>query len=135
MSAHSPPAGFQRLTTHGAFLSRVGQIFIREAGVDTRAALATRVEREQSNSEGFAHGGFLLTFANVALSLATDSDLLSVSAEFLRPARLSSWIVAEVHVQKASRSLIFADATVTTGDSVILQAHGLYRPRESRAPR
>lgn len=128
MSEHSTPAGFRPLSTDGAFLARAGRLFIRENG-NGACNVGTRIEQAQSNSERFAHGGFLLTFVDVALSLVTHGEMLSLSNDFLRPARCGSWIVAQVQIQKSSRSLIFVDAQVMADDILLMRGQGLYRPR------
>lgn len=128
MSQNSTPAEFRPLSTGSAYLARVSHLFVRETG-NGACEIGTRIEQAQCNSQGFAHGGFLLTFVDVALTLVTHGEMLSLSNDFLRPARCGNWIVAQVQLQKSSRSLIFADASVIAQDMVLLRAQGLYRPR------
>jgi acyl-coenzyme A thioesterase PaaI-like protein len=128
VSEGAAPSGFHPLSTGGAFLARAGRLFVRESGHGT-CEIGVRIEQAQSNSQGFAHGGFLLTLVDIALSLATRGEMLSLSNDFLRPARSGDWIVARAQVQKSSRILIFADASVSADDVVLLRAQGLYRPR------
>jgi len=130
VSDDATPPGFQPLSTGGAFLARAGQLFIRGSG-DDACVIGTRIGPAQTNSEGFAHGGFLVTFVDVALSVVTRGDMLSLSSDFLRPGRSGSWIVAQVKIQKSARSLVFADASVMAGDIVLMRAQGLYRPRQA----
>jgi acyl-coenzyme A thioesterase PaaI-like protein len=127
VSENSTPAEFHPFSTASPYLARVSRLFVRETG-DGACEIGTRIEQAQCNSQGFAHGGFLLTFVDVALALATRGEMLSLSNDFLRPARCGNWIVAQVQLQKSSRSLIFADASVIAHDIVLLRAQGLYRP-------
>lgn len=122
-----PPPGFEPLCATSPFMNRVSSLFVhRDAdGIQT---IGSMISQGQLNSQGSAHGGFLLSFADFALSTATGSTLLTVSVEFLRPARIGQWIQARVTVRKASASLIFADAIVTCEHLDILRAGGIFRP-------
>ncbi|MDB5583572.1 MAG: thioesterase superfamily protein [Bradyrhizobium sp.] len=127
-----PPPGFARLHPPGRFVNRAGTFFIREEANGDRT-IGTWIGEDQTNSEGFAHGGFLLAFADFTISYTTMGITLNLSTDFLRPAPAGSWIEARVVERKRTRSLIFADAVATCNGHDLLRISGLFRPFEKRA--
>jgi acyl-coenzyme A thioesterase PaaI-like protein len=132
----APPAGFVPLPTGSPFVNRAGEFFIRKEE-DGSQTVGTWIGPDQANSEGFVHGGFLLTFADFAMTSVTTGITLNLSADFLRPARIGDWIEARIVVRKASDTLIFADAITTAEERALLRVSGLFLPfrkRTSRTP-
>src|ERR1700737_627030 len=128
----SPPPGFEPLPSMSPRVNRTGTFFVRKEEDGSRT-VGGWIRHDQSNSEGLAHGGFLLSFADVALSVVTGGITLTLSADFLRPTRIGQWIQARIVVRKASDTLIFADAIVTCEDRDVLRVSGLFRPSGKRA--
>ena len=133
MSAPSPPPpeGFIPFPSRSPFVNRAGSFFIREDADGTRI-VGCWVGPDQANSEGYAHGGFLLTFADFALSLLSMGITISMTTDFLRAARVGDWLEARINIRKASATLIFADTIITAGGQDVLRAGGLFRPFEKR---
>ena len=127
----APPPGFAPLATRSPFVSRAGEFFIRQEE-DGSQSVGTWVGQDQANSEGFVHGGFLLTFADFAMTTVTTGITLTLSADFLRPARIGDWIQATIVVRKASDTLVFADAITTCDDRALMRISGLFRPFKKR---
>jgi acyl-coenzyme A thioesterase PaaI-like protein len=122
-----PPPGFELLPARSPFMVRAGEFFIlREQG--GTCIVGTWVQTEHSNAEGFAHGGFLLAFADVVLTVVTVGITISLSADFLRPARTGSWLQARVNVRKRSDSVVFADAIITDGSVDMMRVSAVLRP-------
>ena len=126
-----PPPGFEMMEPPGVFLNRAAYFFSRDEGGGVHS-VGTWITQDQCNSEDVAHGGFLLTYADFALTYILTGVTLNLSADFLRPARLGSWIETRVSARRRTRSLIFADAVATCGDVDILRMSGLFRPFEKR---
>jgi acyl-coenzyme A thioesterase PaaI-like protein len=128
----APPTGFVPMAPPGIFLNRAAFYFGRdEAGGAT--SVGTWITEDQANSEQVAHGGFLLTFADFALSYVLLGITLNLSADFLRPAPVGEWLEAKVIARRRSASLIFADAIATTNGRDALRISGIFRPFEKRA--
>lgn len=127
-----PPPGFERLPSRSPYVNHACTFYLREADDGTRTVGAW-VGPVQANSEGFAHGGFLLTFADFALSILTMGITLSVTADFLRPARVGDWIEAAIKIRKRSDSLIFADAIIIGNGQELMRIGGLFRPFEKKS--
>ncbi len=127
-----PPEGFRPFPSRSPYVNRAGAFYIRD-GADGTRIVGAWVGPDQANTEGFAHGGFLLTFADFALSVLTMGITLSVTADFLRPARVGDWIEAGINIRKSSDTLTFADAVVTSNGQDVLRVSGLFRPYEKKA--
>jgi len=128
----APPFdGYERLDSRSPFVNHAGAFFIRK-GEDGSVRIAAQVGEVQSNAEGYVHGGFLLTFVDFALSIATMGITLNLAADFLRPARIGDWLEAHITIRKRSSAVIFAEALVFCGGEPLLRANGLFRPFEKR---
>ena len=118
------PQGFRRMAElrTSPFLDRVGPFFFRRE--DRDLVLGVRVGEAHANARGTAHGGLLLTLADVALGyqLAFSQDppvaatTVSISADFLGPASLGDWVEAHVEMQQLGSRMAFANAYLTAGD-------------------
>lgn len=126
-----PPEGYRVLPSRSPFVNRTATFYLRDESDGSRR-VGTWIGEQQANSEGFAHGGFLLTFADFALSILTHAITLNITADFLRPGRLGDWIEMTVVERKRSSTLVFADALVTSGEVELMRVSGLFRPFESK---
>src|SRR5258708_3388154 len=120
-----PPEGFQRLEFKSPFALTIRAEFFEAVRPDVRL-IRTRVAPEHCNSLGAVHGGFMLTFADLALSFGRDAPgdtppriTLHLSADFMRAARSGDWLEAEVRVRKQSSELIFAECLMTANGKVL----------------
>lgn len=122
----TPPEGFQPLKSRSPFVQQSGAFFIRrdEGG----ATVGCWIDKAQLNAESAAHGGFMLTFADFALSQATEAITVNLSMDFMRPARLGDWIEAEIRIRKSSRTLVFADALIESNGLTIGRATAVLVP-------
>ena len=131
MSVPEPPPGYRPLRSKSPFVNRAGSFHIRD-NADGSRSMGTWIGEDQANSEGYAHGGFLLTFADFAMTIVSNAITLNITADFLRPARTGDWIEAVINIRKRSETLIFADAIITTGEHELMRVGGLFRPFEKR---
>jgi uncharacterized protein (TIGR00369 family) len=95
-------------------------------------------EQKHMNSAGSVHGGMLMTFADVAMSQVTrlgvprdtapkSGGTVSLTADFVGPARLGELIEAKVRVTRRTRTIAFMSADIFCGDRPILVATGLWK--------
>jgi acyl-coenzyme A thioesterase PaaI-like protein len=127
-----PPPGFALMAPPGIFLNRTAFFFSRDEA-DGATSVGTWITPDQANSERVAHGGFLLTFADFALSYVLMGITLNLSVDFLRPAPIGEWLEARVIARRRSASLIFADTIATSNGREALRISGIFRPFEKRA--
>jgi uncharacterized protein (TIGR00369 family) len=126
------PAGFVPLKRGGPFLSSLGPLF--SSGAGREIAIAIQVEQKHLNTRGVAHGGMLLTFADSALgiviALAQDPPqpmvTVSLTADFVEPAREGEWLEARVDLQKLGKKLAFASCHLWIGERRVLRASGVF---------
>ena len=126
------PDGFAPLFRTSPVLDALGPFYGRGRGLDLVVGL--RVTERQANARGTVHGGVISTMADVTLgyALAFSSDpphflvTANLSVDFLGAARLGDWIEARVDRSRIGRTLAFANAYLTVGDSEIARASAVF---------
>ena len=134
IDAPEVPPGFEPIGSlrSSPFLDRVGPFFVRRDG--RALVLGVRVDEAHTNARGRAHGGVLLTMADVALGyqLAFMEDpparltTVSMSADFAGAARRGDWVEARVEVQRLGARMAFANAYLSTGTERIARVSGVF---------
>ena len=99
-------------TTHnGPVYHKPGDAFVR----------GFRALQRHCNSFGIVHGGWLMTFTDGVLGSAvweatkTRSLTLRMNSDFVGMVRAGEWVEGRGLVTRATRSLVFARAELTTG--------------------
>ena len=118
---------------HDPFESRSGPFYYRTddgGGV----VCAFRAEDRHMNGGGFMHGGCLMTFADFALFGIATRELgddhavtLSMSSDFLDPARAGQLIEARGEVVRAGGKTLFVQGVVTADGAPVLRFNGIIR--------
>lgn len=131
-------AGWRTWSGLDPFEDQAGPFYFREdeAGLVTTAF---RAEPRHMNGGGFMHGGCMMTFADFSLFAIAWKELadsravtVSLSGEFVGPARPGDLVTATGEVIKAGGSLLFVRGLISTGDSPMLNFSGVIkkiRPR------
>ncbi len=96
--------------------------------------IGLRIADKHANARGSAHGGLLLTLADIALgytaAFAEDPPLslttVNVSADFAGYARVGDWLEADVDIQKIGQRLVFANAYLVVGVERIARASAIF---------
>jgi acyl-coenzyme A thioesterase PaaI-like protein len=128
----SPPEDFEPLFRTSPFTETVGPLYYRKGS--NPLVLGLRILEKHTNARGFAHGGVLLTLADIALGygLAFREDppaaliTASLSADFAGSAKIGDWIEAHVDIQKSGNRLAFANAYLMVGRERILRASAVF---------
>lgn len=126
------PSGTGPLRRSSAFLDLIGPVW-EKTGSDP-ISLVCRVADKHGNTRGVAHGGFLVTLADVALgyALAFAEDppaplaTASLTADFVGTVRVGDLIESRVELLRSGRRLAFADVRLVVGDTVVLRASGVF---------
>ena len=113
-------------------LELLGPFYSRGAG--TGLVLGLRVAKKHTNARGFAHGGVLLTLADVALGYAAEGYAdpparlitVSVSADFAGRAEPGDWVEARVDVQRVGVRMAFASAYLHVGERRIARTSAVF---------
>lgn len=126
------PADFEPLFRTSPFLDLIGPFFQKREG--DSLVIGLRIEPKHTNSRGLAHGGVLLTLADIALGYCTAFSVeppaalatASLSADFAGPARVGDWLTAHVDVQKLGGQLAFASAYLCVNGKRIVRTSGVF---------
>ena len=141
------PEGFAPLFRTSPFLDTVGPFYQRAEG--DKLIVGLRIAQQHTNSRGTAHGGLLVTLADIALGYnasflgnkkeagATPTALLttaSLTTDFVGNAKLGDWVEAHVDVQKVGRHLAFANAYLVVKGERIAHVSGVFAVISKSAP-
>lgn len=126
------PPGFQPLFRTSPFLDLVGPFYFREEGGGL--VIGLRIAPQHANARGLAHGGLLLTLADIALGYAaarSEMPALSLttahlSTDFAGSAKIGDWVEARVDIQRIGSRLVFANSYLSVGSERIVRASGVF---------
>ena len=126
------PDGFVPFEQQGPFLEHIGPIHVHEDGEELRLGL--RAEERHANHRGTVQGGVLSTFADFALGRAIDADAeddkdratVSLTVDFLKPAKPGDWIESTTRVDRVGGTLAFADCSLAVGGREVVRARAVW---------
>jgi acyl-coenzyme A thioesterase 13 len=126
------PDGFTPFENQGPFLGQVGPVLVRHT--DDGPILGLRVEERHANHRGTVQGGLLSTLADFALGRAIEADAddgkdratVSLTVDFLKPAKPGDWIESRTRVDRVGGTLSFADCSLTVEDKEIVRARAVW---------
>jgi acyl-coenzyme A thioesterase 13 len=130
------PEDFAPLFRSSRFLDARGPFFYRST--KSSFVIGLRIATKHANARGSAHGGLLLTLADIALgytaSASSDPPLalttVNIAADFAGHAQVGDWLEAQVDIQKIGRRLVFANAYLMVGVELIARVSAIF----ARAP-
>jgi acyl-coenzyme A thioesterase 13 len=107
------------------FSELVGPVYIRDQ--ETSPVLGVRVQSHHANRGGRAHGGLLMTLADIAVSRASVVHLppgatiatASFQISFLRAVSEGQWLEAIPKVDRLGRALVHASCTLRAQDEEV----------------
>jgi acyl-coenzyme A thioesterase 13 len=126
------PAGFKPLFRTSPFLDAVGPFFYRQD--PGTFVIGLRIMEKHGNARGTAHGGLLLTLADIALGYTAafseepplSLTTASISADFAGGAKHGDWIEAHVDIQRIGSRLVFANAYLVIGSERIARVSAVF---------
>ena len=126
------PAGFAPFEPQGPFLEHIGPIQVRDG--ENGQVFGLRAEERHTNHRGTIQGGLLSTFADFALGRAIeagaedgkDRATVSLTVDFLKPAKPGDWIQAHTRVDRVGSTLSFADCSLTVDGKEIVRARAVW---------
>jgi uncharacterized protein (TIGR00369 family) len=127
------PAGYEPFPEQGPFLEAIGPIHVRE-GQDDGLVLGMRAEDRHTNHRGTIQGGLLSTFADFALGRAIEADAedgkdratVSLTVDFLKPAKPGDWIESRTRVERVGGTLSFCDCSLRVGEREIVRSRAVW---------
>ena len=126
------PEGFKPFPEQGPFLEEVGPVCVHEDEGSLRLGL--RAEDRHPNHRGTVQGGLLSTLADFALGRAIEADAedgkdratVSLTVDFLKPAKPGDWIETQTKVDRVGGTLSFADCSLTVDGREIVRARAVW---------
>ena len=127
------PDGFVAFEGQGPYLEHIGPIHTN-AGADGKLILGLRAEERHTNHRCTVQGGLLSTFADFALGRAIEADAddgkdratVSLTVDYLKPARPGDWIESRTRVERVGATLSFADCSLTVDGREIVRARAVW---------
>lgn len=115
------PAGFEPLST-SPFSEQIGPLYVSNR--DPLPVIGVRIEAQHANRAGRAHGGLLMSVADIALSRAVRTHLpagavmatADLHIAFLDGVSEGEWLDAEPSIDRVGRSLIHASCLLKAGE-------------------
>lgn len=131
------PPGFTALDWRRGFGARIGPLYRRTSD----GVLAFRVEDHHTNGMLNAHGGMLMTFADMAwghvVSIERSSYWVTVTltCDFLSSARIGDWVEGVGEVLSREDDLFIVRGRVWSGERTLIAGTGVFKPIQPREPR
>jgi len=134
VSAAVIPPDFVRLTfPPSAFVEMAGPLYGRRRDGDF--TLGFRVEPKHCNAIGVCHGGMIATVCDMLLTVGSNIQsnqsrflpTISMTCDFLAPAREGAWVEGRVTVLRVTRNLLFASGILDVAGEPVARASGVMK--------
>ncbi|MEJ0060812.1 MAG: PaaI family thioesterase [Terricaulis sp.] len=133
------PAGYEPLDWRRGFGRQVGSLYRNIAGGAPK--MAFRVEEHHTNGMSNAHGGMLMTFADMAwghiVSIETSSYWVTVRlvCDFLSSAKLGDWVEGAGEVLSSEDGLYVVRGRIWSGERTLMTGTGIFKRLAARDAR
>jgi uncharacterized protein (TIGR00369 family) len=127
-----PPNGFVPISHTNPFGANIGPIF--EAEQHGQIVRGLYVRPELANSASIAHGGVLMTFADIVLARGVMAEIgrmavtVRMVSDFMAPVLVGSWLEGRAEVSRVTRSLAFVSGELSVKGKVVFTAQGTFKP-------
>jgi uncharacterized protein (TIGR00369 family) len=133
------PDGYTALEWRRGFVRQIGPLYRRaQNGAYT---MGFRVEDHHTNGMTNAHGGMLMSFADMAwghvVSVETSSYWVTVrlTLDFLSSAHMGDWVEGASEVLSTADNLYVVRGRIWSGDRTLITGTGVFKPIQQRDPR
>ncbi|MBV8189854.1 MAG: PaaI family thioesterase [Alphaproteobacteria bacterium] len=132
-----PPQGFIRIDfdrdrRQTTFNGHIGTLYAKrgEKGTADEFVLGFRVHPHMCNPAGGLHGGMMMTVADLVgtmgggtlVGLRKFLPTVSMTFDFVAPAKVGDWVEGRCEVVRQTRSLLFTSIYLTVGEQKIVRA-------------
>jgi len=140
LAADNPPQDFHRVDfdqgqPNATFNSHIGTLYVKRGARGTRDefVMGFRVCQHMCNPAGGLHGGMMMTVADLVgtmgggtlVGLRKFLPTVSMTFDFVAPAKVGDWVEGRVEVVRQTRALLFTNIYLTVGDEKILRASSI----------
>lgn len=133
------PEGYMALDLRRGFAREIGPLYRREH--NGLFYMGFRVEERHTNGMKNAHGGMLMSFADMAwghvVSVESSSYWVTVRlvVDFLSSAHMGDWVEGSAEVLSSENDLFLVRGRVWAGDRTLMTGSGVFKPIARRDPR
>jgi uncharacterized protein (TIGR00369 family) len=130
--AANPPDGFVPISHTNPFGAGIGPIY--ECEKNGKFVRGLYIRPELSNSAGIAHGGVLMTFADIVLARGVMQEIggmavtVRMVSDFMAPVLVGAWLEGRAEVSKVTRSLVFVSGELSVKGKVVFTAQATFKP-------
>ena len=130
------PQGFQPLAWHRGFGRQIGPLFEKREGAQVIRAF--RVGEHHTNGMLNAHGGMLMTFADMSWGAAVESDedtwwvTVRLVCDFLAGAPHGSWVQGQGVVVSTVDGIFTVEGRIWSEDKLLMTGTGIFKVIEKR---
>jgi acyl-coenzyme A thioesterase PaaI-like protein len=130
------PEGYSILPWHRGFGRQIGPLF--EKRDETGVYRAFRVEEYHTNGMMNAHGGMVMTFADMAWGAAVEKDedtwwvTVRLLCDFLSGAPMGSFVEGKGEVVGRQDDVFTVEGRIWTGDKLLMRGTGIFKVIERR---
>jgi acyl-coenzyme A thioesterase PaaI-like protein len=134
------PEGYTALEWRRGFVRQIGPLY-RRSNAEGGYTMAFRVEDHHTNGMTNAHGGMLMSFADMAwghmVSVETSSYWVTVrlTLDFLSSAHLGDWVEGGSEVLSREDELFVVRGKIWSGDRLLMTGTGVFKAIQRRDPR
>lgn len=134
-----PPPGFAALDMRRGFAREIGPLYRRVSS--DGSVLGFRVEDRHTNGLKNAHGGMLMSFADMAWGHVVSVEMSSywvtvrLTVDFLASAHLGDWVEGASEVLSRDDDLFLVRGRVWTRERTLMVGSGLFKALAAREPR
>ena len=127
-----PPADFVPISHTNPFGASIGPIFEKEERSGITRGMYIRPEL--ANSAGIAHGGVLMTFADIVLARGVMQETggiavtVRMTSDFMAPVPVGAWLEGQAEISRVTRSLVFVSAELKVRNKVVFTAQATFKP-------
>jgi uncharacterized protein (TIGR00369 family) len=135
----NPPADFHRVDFDRAgpvtFNGHLGNLYVKRGAKGTRDefVMGFRVQQHMCNPAGGLHGGMMMTVADLVGTMGGGTmtglrkflPTVSMTFDFVAPARIGDWVEGRAELVRQTRSLLFTNIYLTVGEEKILRASSI----------
>jgi uncharacterized protein (TIGR00369 family) len=126
------PVGAYEPFQSSPFIDLVGSMWVGRG--DGAPWLRLCVEASHGNKSGLAHGGVLMTFADVVLAQGIRAFVgeplrlatVGLTVDFVRPVAIGAWVDGRAEVQRGSGRTVFANCFLMSEAHPVVRASGIY---------
>ena len=137
MLEDNPPADFLKIDfargrPEPTFNTHIGNLYVKrgEKGTRDEFVMGFRVQQHMCNPAGGLHGGMMMTVADLVgtmgggtlVGLRKFLPTVSMTFDFVAPAKVGDWVEGRAVVVRQTRSLLFTDISLTVGEERFLRA-------------